>query len=219
MIIDSKRINRLFAKNLIFVWIPKTAGTSIFNYFYTNYGMKKILSKEEAQFTNIKRGMVTFGHMSVFDLLNCNFLNQKYFDSAIKFCVIRNPYDRFISLYYYFKREGRINSSLSKFDFITLIMEQTPKIGLFNFEGISQANLQVDWMRNISFDSILRFESINEDFTHFLESHNFILTDLSILNSTPSRQVFEKELDSQTIDLINEFYEKDFIELNYSMII
>lgn len=86
-------------KNVLFIWLPKVAGTSIFKVL-EKYGCQKL--KRKCLYENFEnKGWVTFSHVSVLKLLKRKYVDKKFFDSAFKFAFVRNPWDRMVSLYHY----------------------------------------------------------------------------------------------------------------------
>ena len=71
-------LNRV--KKLLFIRIPKNASSSI----YSLYSELNLLSND-----------IVFKHGTLYNILNT--LNYKPY----AFCVVRNPYDRFISMFKY----------------------------------------------------------------------------------------------------------------------
>lgn len=143
--ISCKRNYNLKGTNLLFVWIPKTAGTTLFNTLRDALGMQKRQSIE--LFLSFpQRGAVTFGHVSYLDLLALGIVSKDFHESAYKFAFVRNPYDRAISLFNYFKEHERINRNRSFSAFLDDIHISCPPIGMYNVCGISQANPQANWI-------------------------------------------------------------------------
>ena len=105
-------LTRSDAKDLpdaLFIWIPKTAGTSIYNSM-ANLGMVKFKSLEKARCLFSGRGMVTFVHQSVSGLVEVGAVKRDFVERAFKFSFVRDPKDRCASLYRYFKKMGRFKS-------------------------------------------------------------------------------------------------------------
>lgn len=143
--------------NVLFIWIPKNAGNSI----YSLLKCPKLKSIESAkQFKN--KGIVTFGHMNYLELLKQGFIDRVFHLSSFKFCFARNPYDRFVSLYYYL-RKRKAYKDITPEDFCYLISKGVPKIGLYNSRKLSQCSPQIDWIRNIKLNFIGKTENINKD--------------------------------------------------------
>lgn len=108
----------------IFIHIPKCAGTSIINTLH-RHGLQKyrlkpwggdhtfLVSKPVSEFKG--SGLVTFGHNYIHDLRANGILEDSYYDRAFKLCFVRNPWDRFVSLYQYKniykKKDSDLNSS------------------------------------------------------------------------------------------------------------
>jgi len=76
--IDYSHINNInFRNNFIFIHIPKNAGTSI----YRSFGMLRSYHYTSNEYENM--------------------LGSREFQNFFKFCFVRNPFDRFLSLYHY----------------------------------------------------------------------------------------------------------------------
>jgi len=99
--VQSKMIDAVSLKRteVLFVWVPKVAGSSIYA-MLEPYNCPMLKTKRRArQFTNT--GFVTSSHMSIFSLLESKVISEEYFSKAFKFCFVRNPWDRLVSLYFY----------------------------------------------------------------------------------------------------------------------
>ena len=129
--------------NTIFIHIPKTAGWSLYDYvfdldvFFSWYlGVK--LTKEDTTITNPEEyKSITIGHIYYKSLLDEKYMSIDYYDKAFKFCFVRNPYDRIVSLYKYHNVE-----KILKLDFDTFIellynefkLKRVPPVGLYNIK-------------------------------------------------------------------------------------
>jgi hypothetical protein len=200
---------------VLFIWIPKNAGTSFYEAFKESINMKMFLKIKEInkKFTN--KGPVTFGHINVIELINQNIIDKAYYDDTYVFCICRNPYDRFVSLFHYLKKQKRISNEYKPIDLITETIKGIPPVGLYNFKGISQCNRQVDWIEGLKINNVLRFENLNEDALKLSKELGFKL-EIPHVNQSFNRENIYKELDSQTIELIQEYYKEDFERFNYS---
>jgi hypothetical protein len=97
-------------KDIIFFWIPKTAGTSLYSVLHAYCGCPKLKSHRlYASFGN--KGCVTFSHVDVFHLLKKGIITQDYYSKAFKFCFVRNPWDRLVSLYFHLKYDRSMSFS------------------------------------------------------------------------------------------------------------
>ena len=86
-------------KDILFIWIPKTAGTSMYNIFERYDCQRLIFPREYMKFEN--GGFVSFTHFNIFSLLRQSIMSQEFFNKAFKFAFVRNPWDRLVSLYFY----------------------------------------------------------------------------------------------------------------------
>jgi hypothetical protein len=107
---------------VLFIWIPKTAGTSVYT-LLKELGMRKYKSLDQARCRFPGSGMATFVHQSIPSLVEAGAIQEAFVRSAFKFSFVRNPYDRAVSLYYYFRRYNRLPPEM-KFDRFLEILEQ-----------------------------------------------------------------------------------------------
>jgi hypothetical protein len=112
--------------DVIFIWIPKAAGTSIHSLFEP-FGMGKYKSIDQTRYRFPGSGMATFVHQSVPALVAAGAIRESYVESAFKFAFVRNPYDRAVSLYHYFRRYDRMPKALDFGAFLEVLGEQWEK--------------------------------------------------------------------------------------------
>ena len=121
-----KAWNRAKCRNLpdaIFVWIPKTAGTSI-NHSLAGLGMQKFKSLEKVRYLFSGRGMVTFDHQSIPRLVEVGAVQQDFVENAFKFSFVRDPYDRCASLYRYLRRWKRVPEGMGYLEFVETLQRE-----------------------------------------------------------------------------------------------
>lgn len=145
-----------FDGKLIFIWIPKNAGTSFFKMMQPK-GMVQFIHYPQDFKVNLNDyPMKTFGHIDTRCLIKDGFLTKNDWESSKKVCIVRNPYTRFVSLYSDFIRSKRFQGSIH--EFANVIMHTTCKIGSYNVMDYSQCAKQVDWI--LPGVDILRFEDL-----------------------------------------------------------
>jgi hypothetical protein len=86
-------------KDKIFFWIPKNAGTSITRHLILQGFEHKYDYEEDVKDLKFSDGDRQFGHYYIPDLVREGVIDKEYYDNAFKFAVIRNPYDRAVSLW------------------------------------------------------------------------------------------------------------------------
>ena len=184
---------------LIFTGIPKNASSSIYDILKNNtdkYHHHESLVKE---YTDNDTDLI---------------------ESYPSFCIVRNPYDRFLSACYQIRRDED-NVYLS-FDEILLRIRDN---GIFN-EVFFPQHIFICFGNKILIDKILRFESLEKDWKEYVLEYNKnskfkIIFNLPQSNITENKKNWEEEiklLSDDDILMINQLYAKDFELFNYKMI-
>lgn len=205
-----------------FLWVPKAAGTSVFEWLATEIGMKKLRDQRDFRvFPN--RGAVTFGHVHYLSLRSAGYVNDAYHAESVRFTVVRNPYERIVSLYGYLQRHRNYSDDFGTF--LYKVECELPSIGLYNVAGLSQANRQLDWLLNAE-GRLLPQKIFHQENLEEIEDVLPRLLNWSPLNRLPHKNVNKnvKSLDellggnAEHLAIINRVYRADFERLNYQMI-
>lgn len=182
------------SSNKLFIWIPKNAGTSMYHKMQYEHEMK-LLIENYYLFNN--KGSVSFGHASPRALLQRGVISNEYWQQADKFCIVRNPYTRFVSLFHDMQRTNRIHPKTTMVAFAHMLQHMTREIGLFNTKDYSQCAAQVSWI--VPGVRILRFEELDFD---DLPAHN-------------TGGYIKYPLSSELRSVVYALYREDFAILNY----
>ncbi len=87
---------------------------------------------------------------------------RDFLDRRFVFTFVRNPWDRLVSLYYYFRRLKRFfNGTFA--EFVERISQGIPRLGTYNYYLLSMANPQTAWLAGITPQFIGRFEHFKRD--------------------------------------------------------
>ena len=202
MIVDERKI--------IFVHIPKNAGTSIRRYF----------------------GNLSTYHETIYDFKDT--FPDKY-NSYRKFAVVRNPYDRMVSWYFYLQRQAKEwvrfidpenganfakNLDEEKFNeiftdsFIKWVVDpfkysdtkrQLPKSSNYD---LRLTKTQHEWVDDTV--TILKYENLNEEINKFFGEE----INLPILNKS-TRMNYLNYYNKYSLDVVYERYKQDFEKYNY----
>jgi hypothetical protein len=194
-------------KNLVFVWIPKTAGTSTFNAMSEKYKMSLFIENYR-EFKN--EGNATFAHLDIISLIKDGIISKEYFSNTKFFTIVRNPYDRFVSLFNDYKKSCRISPSTTLREFAWAMKHFTRKPGLFNVLDHSQCASQNDWIFNGI--EILKFENLTVEL-----KEKFNIDSLPHLNKTSVMAWQEYYGKDDSAKLVSELYKDDFLTLDYSL--
>jgi hypothetical protein len=205
--------------DVLFIWIPKVAGSSIYRSLReSRCGCRRFLNREkqgkvEGPYTDFdNRGAVTFGHASVDVLLEHGIVSADYFERAFKFCFVRNPWDRLVSLFHY----RRLDEKYGDFERFCLEFQDqdVEPVGLFNSEHNSQFNDQASWIVGRDgrwlVDFVGRYERLSEDFERICRILG-IRTRLPHRNRA-DRSHYREYYTPRTVEIVRRKYARD-IEL------
>lgn len=208
-------------KKLIFIHIPKTAGTSI----------EKALDLHHIEnFFSFKRCHESMPH--IVDLFSGSEKNRVYattpqhltasqlkvvlgktFDEYEKFAVVRNPYDRMVSEYHYTQTNPnqRLNEfkriSFAKFVRKALQLPEMVRHSLFDSHLNTQCSFLHDSLGFSLVENVFKFESLIDVFNRY---------NLKLLHERKSnRKPFIEYLDDDSKRLINDAYAIDFETFGY----
>lgn len=183
----------LLKYNLLFVHIPKTAGTSV---------------RKAMDLADMK--LLSFDHLTLKEYRT--FLHPDFFERMFKFAIVRNPWDRAVSLYYFQRSKS---FSLSNPEQYAASMNMSFRQFLDGKGFILQ---QLPWIRlddKIGVDYVGRFENLTETMRTVSEESGFPLTELSHINSTFHSPSFTY-YDNHTKGIIAKKCEEDIDEFKYT---
>lgn len=172
----------------VFLWVPKAAGSSVWSVLAAQGGAQ-YWSYPRARWVFPNAGLVTFGHIRYLDLVDDGVVTEGFDGRAVKFCVVRNPYSRAVSLFNYLRRFGPVPvvpPSMGFDEFAELLGEgRFEPVGRYNTLGLSQCNPQCRWIEaddgRVVADVVGRFEDL-DGFMKVLRSEIGLVGELPHLN-------------------------------------
>ena len=174
--------------NLFFVHIPKNAGTSINEFLEINPDNR--------------------GHRTPLELSE---LYQDY-SSTLSFAIIRNPWDRMVSLYKFRKNKGHDKHLIGDYSFQQwLLSKQTPKMA-GHMEWVNQYDLLFNETNLVS--EVIEYSNLEEQLTIFFEKLGYNTTSLPHLNSSNGEH-YSSYYNDECIEFVAKRFEKDIKAFGY----
>lgn len=184
--------------NVIFVHITKTGGTSLraalkFNRPNKDLGLKKHQTSRQ-----------------IIELIG-----QEKWDQSFKFCFVRNPWDRMVSLYNYMKKMKRsyfVKNPNASFDFwLSGHLHKSKHKGLGK---LTQTEWISDQQGNIIVDYIGCFERLQEDF-NIISSKLGFANELKHKNKGEYSKHYREWYSQKNMELVAEYFKDDIINFGY----
>jgi len=216
--------------NITFIHIPKNAGSSIeyigynngytwgkyyFYDFYISYLLDKIVIYYKINYHsflfNYFFKILRKSFQSVHHLPESYKNNKRLIENKVSFLVIRNPYNKILSNYNFLNYDNDEINVFIKKNIIDL-KNNIKRKNVYHFFIPQHEYL----LHNTE---ILRFENIDNDFKNFCKKHN--LKDMTLPKhniSNNKKKININHLNKESLNLINQFYIRDFELFNYEKI-
>lgn len=183
--------------NSCYVHVPKTAGTSICNAFGLNHRAHR---QREKLMAWDGQGHITSWHR------NAREVKQIIGDKPFLYTFIRDPYDRAVSMYEYFRQKGDIKCN--SFEEYCDNLIRVDKMH-------SRAKLpQMYWLKGVEFDFVGKFEALEKDLKELSAIIGVDLKEIPHLNPS-KRKDTDSYYNDKTRKIITNYYKEDFDNLGY----
>ncbi|MCK4678323.1 MAG: sulfotransferase family 2 domain-containing protein [Bacteroidales bacterium] len=208
----------------VFLAIPRTGSTTVRNVLDDYSDIKSIHISE------ITDGFPFYHHISARELKNIFERRGWEWSDYKKFCMIRNPYDRVVSLYYHrlkmesniMKNRGVIGNSIGNVKdivkpvntFKDYLMHINPR----NRLPTSLKAFICDDNGNFLVDDVLMYEKLNEDLPNYLDNLGINITaeDIPHLNASQNRSAYRDYFDEDTKKRVSELYAYEISRFGYN---
>jgi len=186
----------------IFIHVPKAAGKSV---------SKVLLGAPNGT-----------GHNKLY----CYERSLGKFNSYKKIAVVRNPWDRLVSAFYYIKQFDMKSNDRKFFDeYIgqsTTFNEFVMKLSDDNYAELilkwEHFTLQVDFIKDsrgeIRLDYLAKLETLDDDFIKLKRLINVNASPLKKMN-TSTHSYYKENYDEEMIEIVRHVYREDIDSLNY----
>ncbi|MBC8421853.1 MAG: sulfotransferase family 2 domain-containing protein [Pelagibacteraceae bacterium] len=199
-------------RQLLFIHIPKNAGTTFKNILYSTHGdvewQKPFGTKKKYTHQPLKSFVASFPECKDYKVIT----------------IIRNPYERALSWYTYYRTPSYYNKhpQMRSIHYAQQSFLEFLKWYDRNFKSKWEMLPQTWWYshkKKLHSDYQIRFENFNNDINKLCDELNMDLS-FDIPHNNKSKESLEvKDVYSdESISIINRWYEKDFEELQYSML-
>jgi hypothetical protein len=195
-----------------FVDIPRTSSSSIRyelgNNFSRVYGKKDIVEKKYSG-AQIFRNHRTAQEMKAF-------LGNTTWDNIFTFTMVRNPWDRILSMYNFRRKRGNIPMELSFREYV-LEFSKYQSSALFKYRahyyGVSDYIMEDG---KVIVDFIARFEKRNEDLAFIAQRLGLKeLGKISVQKATLPGSHYSQFYDEETKEIIKQVYEREIEIFGY----
>lgn len=206
----------MLINNILFIHIPKTAGTSIEywlgeKYNYSTYDIGQYIFSKQPN--NLYLGYDK-QHYPI------QYFIENKISYNFSFSVVRNPYDRLLSAFKFFKlyiekQKFGIASNLSIIDwFLTEHITDFNHITTYNHHLLPQ-HLYISAAGNNILNYIVRYENLIEDIRKLCTKINIAYS--PIPKKFVSNLYVAKSSINHIISIINDYYYKDFQLFKYKI--
>ena len=184
----------LYNYHIIFLHVPKTAGVAIRNHL-KNFG------GPTCELWGIHPIYGDLAHISQSKLTNLVIVdNLKDYTTL---CVVRNPYDRLVSVFNYLNTKPTFREFV---DDLVSTPQETWKV---------HARPQVTFVEDVSKTTVLHFETLKNDFAQLCRSLK-LPRHLSEEDMSEPRD-YMSYYDAHTLEVVNRLYKNDFETFGYNL--
>ena len=196
-------------KVVTFLRIPKNASTSIYSFF----GDSNTIRNEYLSADNSK-------YLNVFEPSHCTLQEAKkllgdYVSELPLLAVLRNPYDRMVSMFFFAKKHNLgalYDISLSSFDeFVEGFYKASQNPDFFH------AKTQSEYIKGSDKVTLCRFENLKGDISKFISDNklDFSMNDFQKLNSTDHKN-YKSYYTEYSKRIVMDMWKDDLDRFSYS---
>ncbi len=196
--------------NVLVIHIPKTGGTSLESYFSQKFNIPLNVTSLymfiDDSIPNVKLNS-SMQHMTYKTICKYKCELGVDLDNATLITIVRNPYERLVSDLFF---NSMITKDSTKEEVVDIIKSYMVSECLDNHNIPQHCFITDDNNEILPNIHILRTETLNEDM------HKLGYSDFNVRENVNANNVnYYDYLNNESIELINEFYERDFQLFGY----
>ena len=172
----------------VFIHIPKTSGSSVEIMFRENGAKYNVKMKHRYASYHAKH-------------------HKGAWANFYKFTVVRNPWDRIYSLWFNYKKEGRVKADFHHW------------LKSLSTNGNSFSKPQVRWIYSNGkneLDYIGRFEEMEKNFDFLIDRFKLDVEIPPHIHNIDGKPSYRDHYEDKTIDLVAKLFEEDIKEFGYN---
>ncbi|MEQ8324251.1 MAG: sulfotransferase family 2 domain-containing protein [Vicingaceae bacterium] len=207
----------LYDKQLIFIHIPKSGGTSVHEIMFGN----RPLVPREFLGTEVRNLPLSYfvdeaDHFRPYPPLNHlpvsrirEVIDREKFESFTKFTLVRNPFDRVLSIYKYWQSRNNLPRSTPFSEFVQMISSRPS----FKTKWPNQVFFVNDENGNLLLDEVFKLEEKKklETFLTARLNKDVVMPHARATKKLSSRQIYGR----RSMEQVNQLYKEDFETFDY----
>jgi hypothetical protein len=210
----STAISTIIRNGFWFIDIPRTSSSSIRvelgRQFGSPYGKTNLLEKEYAS------DQVFPDHFTALEMMNA--IGESNWNKLFTFSIVRNPWDRAVSLFNYRKIKGNIPDEWDFDMYIHKLKNATAETEYFSYHGfrLGAIDYLINEKREIIVKFIVKFENRIEDLMKLSKILKFSIPgDIMIQKASPTGMHYSKYYSDETMNIIESLYYEEIKTFNY----
>lgn len=204
---------------VIFIHIPKSAGSSVFKYFLPERNINWKNPDYEVLYGWCPKRRIHLQHATTKQLLETELITEEQWKTYYKFTIVRNPWDRAYSDYLWIQDDRKVYDSFYNFIYkkgkFKKILNDNSNMNYRGDHLLNQTDffsLDNEW----KVDSVLRFEELDTEMKQLTKKLNLKEKfDIHIQKSNRKFKHYSHFYTNTRMKLIKNNYHNDIIKLNY----
>jgi hypothetical protein len=201
------------AKKFIFFAVPKTGTHAVRELLSTHKGPEDweqqiLFGKQFLPIPEIAK--IQHGHISVQQIVP--YLDTSIWQDYFKFAIVRNPFDRFISICFFLNRKNPLFLETP-----LQWMKSAIKVQRFRERVLVKPQYQqlIDAQGNIAMDYVGRYEVLQDSIDEICQRLQVETTQLQKRNTSEHKQ-YREYYDEELKSAVEIFYQEDLTRFNYA---